>query len=436
MRKFILGIMMLFLTIFCGYAQDYGSYSLPHTTNEELLQQFVGNRVEVLKYKPRSYSLSFGRDEYIFEHNFKGEIGKIYTIDRFKVGISQIVFYLVDNDGNTIKAKVNIDGENNYKGMQSCKSFFLIDKFNNDMDSLKGKSIKNENKEEVATIEGGEMVPNEGSYPIINYIIKSKLNGETFTCSPNKVEEYCKKNGTKLVNPKVKNTYQIVGVKISLPETSYDKIKEEYYVKNSETGTVSTCLMSNPNDAFKEDLSGSYISILTKVEKPSNPSIRYGKTTTIEDDKKISKFSYIDNVIDITILGSSKEFDFVLKNISDNSIKVVWNEAVFVNYDGSTSKIMHYGTKYSQREGDQPATTIIKGAKIDDCAVPNGNVRYSETLKEWVTDSMYPTTPGRSPGTLQLMLPIQIKDVINEYIFVFDVKYVYKYPERLNILEL
>ena len=118
--------------------------------------------------------------------------------------------------------------------------------------------------------------------------------------------------------------------------------------------------------------------------------------------------------------------------MSDNSIKVVWNEAVFVDYDGSTSKIMHLGTKYSQKDGDQPASTVIKGAKIEDVAVPTVNVRYSDLLKDWVTDSMYPSDPGKEPGQLRLMLPIQLKEVINEYIFVFDVKYVFKYPERLN----
>ena len=174
--------------------------------------------------------------------------------------------------------------------------------------------------------------------------------------------------------------------------------------------------MSEPENAFLDDLSGKYVSILTKVEKPSNPAIRYGKTTVIEDDKKVSKYSYVDNIIDIIILGTSQQFDFILKNVSDNSIKVVWNEAVFVNFDGSTSKIMHVGTKYSQREADQPATTIIKGAKIEDLAAPNCNVRYSDILKEWVTDSMYPSIPATSPGQLRLMLPIQIKDVVNEYI--------------------
>ena len=93
---------------------------------------------------------------------------------------------------------------------------------------------------------------------------------------------------------------------------------------------------------------------------------------------------------------------------------------------------MHVETKYSQKDGDQPATTIIKNAKIDDLAVPTVNVRYSGVLKDWVIDSMYPNKIISEPGQLRLMLPIQIKDVINEYTFVFDVKYIYKYPERLK----
>ena len=59
-------------------------------------------------------------------------------------------------------------------------------------------------------------------------------------------------------------------------------------------------------------------------------------------------------------------------------MKLIWNEAAFVGLDGSTSKIMHVGVKYSEREGDQPATTIIRGAKIDDIAVPTYNVYYDE----------------------------------------------------------
>lgn len=431
--KKIISVFVLSMLAVVGFAQDYGNYSLPHTTDLSVLQQYVGQKVKVFKYNGyRSIYGKDGHDEYIFEHKLGGRVNTIYTIQKVKTG-SQIVLELVDGRGKKVKAKINANGEHNYKGMQSCKSFFLVDKFETDQATVKGKIIKNENGEDVATVTGYDMVTTKDSYPTLSYVIKSNFYDASFSCDPKLAETYCKKIGTTLSNPKVKATYQIVGLEVVLPKSRYESVKKNYIAKNSVTGVISKCSMSNPNSVFEEDLSGHYISVLTKVEKPSNPAIRYGKTTTIEDDKKISKYSYVDNVIDILIFGGSKQFDFILKNVSENTIKIVWNEAVFVNFDGSSSKVMHVGTKYSQREADQPATTVIKGAKIEDLAAPNCNVRYSDVLKEWVTDSMYPMDPALSPGELRLMLPIQIKDVVNEYIFVFDVQYVYSHPDRLNL---
>lgn len=184
-------------------------------------------------------------------------------------------------------------------------------------------------------------------------------------------------------------------------------------------------------DTVTEDITiangGIYYSELSKVEKPSNSSIRYGETTSIIDSG-ITKFSYRDDVVDITIFGDSTSFQFIISNISDNTIKMVWNEAVFVGIDGQTSKIMHKGIKYSQKEGDQPTTVIIKGAKLSDVAVPTSNVQYDGILSKWVTYSMYPSQQNMN-GQVRLMLPIQIKENINEYVFYFDIKWKWNRPE-------
>ena len=171
---------------------------------------------------------------------------------------------------------------------------------------------------------------------------------------------------------------------------------------------------------------------------------RYGETKTITD-AGVDKYSYNDNVIDILIYGTKEQFNFVLKNVSQHSLKLIWNEAAFVGLDGTSSKVMHVGIKYSERESDQPATTIIKGAKIDDCATPTSNVYYDEGYKigyttygnGWKTRSMLPKEyKGKEAGEVRLMLPIQIKDVVNEYTFVFKVYYTYDHPELLNAEKL
>lgn len=433
MRTFLASAIMLFLSIGLS-AQYYGEYSMPHTSSIAELQEYVGQHVKVME--PKGYHSVFadeGHGEYVFEQYQNGQMNTVYTITKVKVNKKQILIDLVSESGSRVKAKVNIDRHHDYDGMITCESFFLVDKFEADRESIKGKVIYNSKNEAVAQVVDMDVQAVGDGYPQICWVVKSNLDNEEFVVTPDDAITICSRFGEVLSNPRVKHQYEIVGFAFPNNENLH-KLEYAYYVVRQINNAASThkCSYSDPlSNAFAEDLSGNYVTLLASVEKPSNSEIRYGTTTVVEDDK-VTKFSYVDNAIDIIIFGSSTQFSFVLKNVSDNTIKVVWDEAVFVDYDGATSKIMHLGTKYSQKNGEQPASTVIKGAKIEDVAVPTVNVRYSEVLKEWITDSMYPSDPGEEPGQLRLMLPIQLKDVINEYIFVFDVKYVFKYPERLN----
>lgn len=300
-----------------------------------------------------------------------------------------------------------------------CKSFEEV----NRVFSKIGEPILNATNDTVAVIAGvAEYIDNKYSSDVLKYRIKNCYDRSYFNATKGEAEKWALNVGRVYTHPRVKHSYKIIGIESNT----------KYIALNTNTNQRRYCDINNTEKyIFNEDLSGNYVSILSKVEKPSNPAIRYGKTKTVESNSDITQYSYVDNVIDILIVGDGEKFSFILKNISNNSIKIIWNEAVFVDFNGSTSKVMHSGIKYAQREGDQPATTIIKGAKIEDVAVPTCNIRYSSVLKEWVEDSMYPTRPNENPGQIRLMLPIQIKDVVNEYVFVFDVKYEYNHPEVL-----
>lgn len=244
--------------------------------------------------------------------------------------------------------------------------------------------------------------------------------------------------GKEYTNPLVKASYKVLDFRYGITKGKYSfdkKLSNLLLVQNSITKDTMSVEADKASFAcFEEDLKGEYHSYLSKVEKPSNPAVKYGKTKTIDDSNKgITKYSYIDNFIDIIIFGNSQEFAFTLKNISTSTQKLIWDDAVFVDYKGSTSKVMHAGIRYSERENTQPASTIIKGASLDDIACPTSNVYYSDLLKEWTKKSMYPKVPSKEVKQVSLMLPIQIKDIVNEYIFVFDIKYEYEHPDRLNL---
>lgn len=252
-------------------------------------------------------------------------------------------------------------------------------------------------------------------------------------------EEHKSEIGKQFEDPMVKAKYVVTDVSLSVAEDpeKYKRMDvfKMYTVKNSISGEESTYVADKAHIlCFREDRLGKYVSTLAKVEKPSNPSVKFGKTTTVLDEG-ITKYSYEDNFISIIIFGTATQFSFILKNVSETTQKLIWDEAVYVDYKGSTSKVMHSGIKYSQREASQPPSIIIKGASLDDIAVPTANVYYNDILNEWSLKSMYPNELRKETMQAQLMLPIQIKDVINEYIFVFDIKFTYNHPERLNLPE-
>ena len=247
--------------------------------------------------------------------------------------------------------------------------------------------------------------------------------------------------GQIITHPVVKDTYEITDAYVACTDKEEATAKLGIEVKNTRTGEPQKVFYDDRNTApFSKALEGRYKTALIRVEKPEDSAERYGNTTSITDDG-LGKYTFNDSIINIVIYGTPEQFNFELKNISPHSLKVIWNEAAFVGLDGSTSKIMHNGVKYSQREGDQPASTIIKGAKLDDLACPTTNVYYDEGVtigystigNGWKTRSMLPSEyRGKEAGEIRLMLPIQVKDVVNEYTFVFKVYYSYDHPELLH----
>lgn len=368
-----------------GPEAKYGEYGLPLLSNLEDYQQYVGQKVIYLpKYlvKPGYYD----------EENFKGEFNKEYVISKITTkSPTRMEFVLSDpNDPKAKPVKMFINTYDDYYKIidkkkvfviskDFCPPLFFIDKFNANKNEMVGHQYSDPQVNFTVEVTAVEIIKGKESddYPTIGYTLRDNSNGKTYTVAA---------------------------------KDAASKAKE----------------------IFTEAKSGHYRATLSSVEKPSNPEIRYGETTKVESENDLDKFSYLDNVISIIIFAKPSQFNFELKNISDNTLKIIWDEAVIVDIEGNSSKVMHSGTKYSARNESQSPTTIIKGAKIDDLASPTDKVYYSEYLKEWRNGSMYPSKPNIEGKKLTLMLPIQIKDVVNEYIFVFDLEYILNHPELLN----
>ncbi|GAB1462213.1 hypothetical protein [Pedobacter sp.] len=137
--------------------------------------------------------------------------------------------------------------------------------------------------------------------------------------------------------------------------------------------------------------------------------------------------AYADSLISIVFKFSRKSFPFELTNNSKSSIKVNWNDASYIDYLGSSKKLMHTGVKYIDRNENQPETTLIKGAKLSDQFTPTENVYFEGGTygSGWEVRELFPEVKKKETPTLigkevKLYLPIMSNGVRQEYIFTFD----------------
>ena len=165
---------------------------------------------------------------------------------------------------------------------------------------------------------------------------------------------------------------------------------------------------------------------LREVEQPENVKEQYSKSKiTIFAEENETKNSYEDDFIKIIWLPALTEFSFTLENKSDNSIKIIWDEAVYIDEDNSSLKVIHSGVKYVDGKA-QPLTVIVKKTKINDLVIPVDNIYYDNPSK--YTSGGWRELPlfsvQKSAGkTVKILLPIQIQETINEYIFSFKISH-------------
>ena len=174
---------------------------------------------------------------------------------------------------------------------------------------------------------------------------------------------------------------------------------------------------------------------LKEVERPENAKERYGESKIVNfKEEGKTKYSYEDDMIKIVWLPLSTQFGFKLKNKTDHSIKIIWDEAVYVDQNGSSGRVMHAGVKYTDRNNPQPPTVVVKNANIEDIIVPTDNVYYvSGKYGGWRTKPMFPNRASTQEELnvltqkyigkeVKILLPLKIQETINEYIFTFKVE--------------
>lgn len=194
--------------------------------------------------------------------------------------------------------------------------------------------------------------------------------------------------------------------------------------------------------------SADYQISLIKVERPEKATVRYGvqKVDAVTTDTKY-KYAFEDDMVRILWFVNSQRIAFLLQNKTDYSIKIPWDEAAYVDEIGRSHRVMHRGVKYTDKDKPQPPSVIVRRGSIEDIIHPTDYVdwlsgtsisagrwkqksllldwdfgtAFSEYSKYSSIDDFEKAVKMNIGKQIQVLLPLQIQDVINDYIFTFNV---------------
>ena len=199
---------------------------------------------------------------------------------------------------------------------------------------------------------------------------------------------------------------------------------------------VSGCMTSSYK--YIEEPRGFYTLELEEVVRPENVIEQFGNPTIInsKEKKKDNIFfenSYEDNLIKIVWTVTNVQFNFILENKSEHTVKIIWDDAVYIDITGTSQKVMHSGVKYTDRNNSQIPTVVIKNVKIEDLVSPTNNVYYrSGKYGGWTTSALFLRQASTKEilikltgmyfgKTVKVVLPLQVQDVVYNYSFIFKV---------------
>lgn len=146
-----------------------------------------------------------------------------------------------------------------------------------------------------------------------------------------------------------------------------------------------------------------------------------------------------DSAIAVNFSIGQKEIAFSMKNKTNHTIKINWDETLFIKY-GTPGKVMHLGVKYTDRNNSQPMSIIPSGIAHDDIILPTENVYwrdgyYSQSYSRaggWEEKDLFPSNDLNKPENKELILsykgikfrvfmPIIINGIQKEYNFNFKI---------------
>jgi hypothetical protein len=135
---------------------------------------------------------------------------------------------------------------------------------------------------------------------------------------------------------------------------------------------------------------------------------------------------YRDKVVDVSITPGDHRFSLSITNLSQKPLKILWQQAQYIDYQNRQHRVVHSGIKPQDRNSLIPPQEIPAGGKLEQDFVPVSAIFYSPEKRSYDTRPLFPVDSDLALAlkgrTFSIFLPLEIdRAIIPDYSFRFQV---------------
>ena len=172
---------------------------------------------------------------------------------------------------------------------------------------------------------------------------------------------------------------------------------------------------------------------LTRVDRDQVAEERFGEAEVVEvsEDNSVA-FVLEDGLLRITWVVEEARLPFLLENKTDQPIRIIWDDAIFLDLNGAPHKVMHRDVRYEDRGETVGPTTIEPGEVREDFLLAihlayqlsDASWREDPFLKPYRRATREELEPARANvgRTFVVVLPLEVQGDRHEYMFTFRVR--------------
>lgn len=179
-----------------------------------------------------------------------------------------------------------------------------------------------------------------------------------------------------------------------------------------------------------------YEVLLVEVQRSASAQARFGDIKISPDPAKGFLMAE-DQLMRIIWTGPDDQLEFDVLNKSDTPVKILWDDAAYVDITGQSRRVIHSGVKLVDRNSPQMPSVITSKGRLNDIVYPSDSVRYysSQYGSGWSQQPMFPCLRERRSCTdlerklvtahtgldYRVLLPVEAGKESYPYTFVFKV---------------